>query len=98
MILRYGCSVEREPGGREFCVFDRMNALDLTQKPTMIVTVIAAWFVASSRKERRQSGFWLFLLSNVLWVVWGVHARAYALIVLQLCLAGMNIRGEQRNR
>jgi hypothetical protein len=74
-----------------------MNVLDLTQWPAMIVTVIAAWFVASSRKERRRSGFWLFLLSNVLWVVWGVHARAYALIVLQLCLAGMNIRGELRN-
>ena len=39
----------------------------------------------------------LFLLSNVLWMVWGVHARAYALIVLQLCLVVMNIRGEQRN-
>lgn len=63
----------------------------------MMVTVVAAWFVASSRKDRRQMGFWLFLLSNVLWVVWGIHARAYALIVLQLCLAVMNIRGEMRN-
>jgi hypothetical protein len=26
-----------------------------------------------------------------------VHAHAYALLVLQLCLAVMNIRGEQRN-
>jgi hypothetical protein len=32
-----------------------------------------------------------------LWVVWAVHAHAYALLVLQLCLAVMNIRGEQRN-
>jgi hypothetical protein len=63
----------------------------------MLVTVVAAWFVASSSKQRRQTGFWLFLLSNVLWMVWGVHARAYALIVLQLCLVVMNIRGEQRN-
>lgn len=63
----------------------------------MIVTVMAAWFVASSRRERRKSGFWLFLLSNALWIAWGVHAHAYALVTLQLCLAGMNIRGEQRN-
>jgi hypothetical protein len=74
-----------------------VNSLDLIQWPAMMVTVVAAWFVASSRKDRRQMGFWLFLLSNVLWVVWGIHARAYALIVLQLCLAVMNIRGEMRN-
>lgn len=74
-----------------------MNALDLVQWPAMIVTVLASWFVASSHKRRRQIGFWLFLVSNALWVVWAVHAQAYALLVLQLCLAGMNIRGEQRN-
>lgn len=74
-----------------------MSAIDLIQWPAMIVTIIASWFVASSRKPRRQMGFWLFLLSNALWVVWAVHASAYALIVLQLCLAVMNIRGEQRN-
>lgn len=74
-----------------------MNALDLIQWPAMVVTVAASWFVASGRKQRRQIGFWLFLLSNALWVVWAVHAHAYALLVLQLCLAVMNIRGEQRN-
>ena len=42
-------------------------------------------------------GFWLFLLSNVLWVIWGWHAQAYALIVLQLCLAALNVRGARKN-
>jgi hypothetical protein len=74
-----------------------MNALDLFQWPAMMVTITAAWFVASSQKHRRQIGFWLYLVSNLLWVVWAVHARAYALIILQLCLAVMNIRGEKRN-
>ncbi len=63
----------------------------------MLVTVVAAWFVASRSRARRKLGFWLFLASNVLWVLWGVSARAYALIVLQVCLAAMNIRGERRN-
>lgn len=36
-------------------------------------------------------------LSNVLWAVWGWHARAYALIILQVCLAAINIRGAQKN-
>jgi hypothetical protein len=74
-----------------------MQYLDWVQWPAMVVTVVAAWFVASRSPSRRKLGFWLFLVSNVLWVIWGVHARAYALIVLQLCLAIMNVRGERRN-
>jgi len=71
--------------------------LDLLQWPAMAVTVVAAWYVASRSRSRRKLGFWLFLLSNALWVVWGVYSRAYALVLLQCCLAAMNIRGEQRN-
>jgi hypothetical protein len=63
----------------------------------MAVTVIASWFVASRSSGRRKIGFWIFLLSNALWVIWGAYAHAYALIVLQVCLALMNIRGEKRN-
>jgi hypothetical protein len=69
---------------------------DAVQWPAMLVTVWAAWFVGSTEERRRKIGFWLFLASNVLWVVWGVHAEAYALIALQGCLAGMNIRGACR--
>lgn len=70
-----------------------MLDLDLVQWPAMAVTVIASWLVASSREGRRNVGFWVFMLSNALWIVWGVHAGATALIALQLCLAAMNIRG-----
>ncbi len=59
----------------------------------MAVTVVAAWLVASNRESRRNAGFWIFLFSNLLWIAWGVHASAWALIVLQVCLATMNIRG-----
>ncbi len=45
-----------------------MRWLDLIQWPAMLVTVAAAWYVASR-----------------------------ALVLLQCCLAAMNIRGEQRN-
>jgi hypothetical protein len=70
-----------------------MGDLDLVQWPAMLVTVAASWFVASTRKRRRNLGFWLFLLSNLLWVIWGLHAHAYALVALQLFLVVMNIRG-----
>lgn len=74
-----------------------MDYIDLLQWPAMLVTVAAAWLVASLSKRKRTFGFWLFLSSNVLWSVWGWHTSAYALIVLQVCLAAMNIRGVYRN-
>lgn len=75
-----------------------MEWIDLVQWPAMVVTVIAAWLVASQRKFKRNWGFWLFLLSNVLWIIWGVHDAAYALISLQLCLGFLNVRGAIKNR
>lgn len=73
-----------------------MDYLDLLQWPAMLVTVLAAWLVGSEQESRRNIGFWVFLASNALWVFWGLHANAYALIVLQLCLAVMNIRGAKK--
>jgi len=73
-----------------------VNLLDLAQWPAMLITITAAWFVASTQRRRRRMGFWLYLVSNVLWVIWGVHTNAYALILLQVCLAVMNIRGERK--
>lgn len=70
-----------------------MSLLDLLQWPAMVVTVGAAWLVASRSKQRRRWGFWCFLASNLLWAIWGWHDRAYALVALQVCLAGLNIRG-----
>lgn len=74
-----------------------MDWLDAIQWPAMLVTVVAAWLVASQKKFKRNWGFWLFLLSNVLWIVWGWHDSAYALIVLQVGLAILNIRGAKKN-
>ena len=57
----------------------------------------AAWLVASTHAGRRKVGFWVFLASNVLWVAWGVHDGARALIALQVVLAIMNVRGVRKN-
>ena len=74
-----------------------MDIFDLLQWPAMAVTVLAAWLVASRSARRRMAGFWFFLGSNVLWVAWGWHDHAYALIGLQFCLAALNIRGVYKN-
>lgn len=74
-----------------------MDYVDLLQWPAMVITVIAAWLVASLKPKRRMAGFWCFIVSNVAWVVWGLHDDAYALVVLQIALAIMNIRGVYKN-
>lgn len=74
-----------------------MDYLDLVQWPAMLTTVLAAWLVGSASKHKRNIGFWVFLSSNVLWVIWGITISAYALILLQFCLAALNIRGARKN-
>ena len=74
-----------------------MDYLDLLQWPAMAVTVAAAWLVASRSPHKRSVGFWCFLASNVLWTVWGLHDRAYALVGLQFFLAALNLRGVWKN-
>lgn len=74
-----------------------MELIDWLQWPAMLATVIAAWLIASLNARRRIVGFWCFILSNLLWSIWGWYAGAWALIVLQLCLAALNIRGVRKN-
>jgi hypothetical protein len=71
--------------------------MDLLQWPAMVVTVVAVWLVASQAKRKREAGFWCFILSNVLWIMWGVHDHAYALVALQVALAALNVRGAHKN-
>ncbi len=73
---------------------DVLNAL---QWPAMAITLLSAWLVASQSKRKRSVGFWLFLVSNILWMVWGWHDGAIALIALQVGLFAMNLRGAMKN-
>ena len=74
-----------------------MDYLDLLQWPAMTVTVVAAWLVGSRSPHKRAVGFWCFLASNALWIAWGWHDRAWALVSLQFFLAAMNTRGIYKN-
>lgn len=70
--------------------------VNLIQWPAMALTLMESRLVASSKESRRNTGFWIFLLSNALWIVWGWHDGAFALVALQLGLAGLNIRGAKK--
>jgi hypothetical protein len=74
-----------------------MDFINWLQWPAMLATVIAAWLIASLDLRRRTIGFWCFIVSNLLWTIWGWHTGAWALIALQVCLAVMNIRGIKKN-
>jgi hypothetical protein len=79
----------------------RLTPVDWMQQlqwPAMIATLLSSWLVAEQSKTKRQWGFWLFLVSNVLWVAWGWPAKAYALVILQFGLAALNIRGVAKNK
>lgn len=71
--------------------------LNAVQWPAMAITLLATWLVASSSERRRGWGFWCFIASNVLWVVWGLHAGAHALIALQFGLLVLNLRGAKKS-
>lgn len=73
------------------------NWLDWLQWPAMVISVVAAFLVGSTSAGRRKAGFWVFLLSNVLWIAWGLPAHAYALVCLQVALGVMNVRGMSKN-
>ncbi len=70
-----------------------MDWIDLLQWPAMAVTVAATYLVGAQEPGRREVGFGLFLLSNALWIAWGWHDAAWALVILQGFLIVMNLRG-----
>jgi uncharacterized membrane protein len=71
--------------------------IDLLQWPAMAVTLYAAYLIGSKHRQRRVFGFAMFILSNLLWIAWGWHDGAWALIALQLGLLTLNLRGIFKN-
>ncbi|WP_426113569.1 hypothetical protein [Massilia sp. PWRC2] len=71
--------------------------IDLLQWPAMAVTLLAAFLVGSNHQGRRIGGFAAFVVSNVLWISWGLHDGAWALIALQAGLFLTNLRGIRKS-
>ncbi len=80
-------------------IFTLQNyTLDFMQWPAMVTTLASAWLVAAQSKGKRRLGFWMFILSNILWTIWGIYAKAYALVLLQAGLLLLNLRGAYKNK
>ena len=75
-----------------------MDIIDLIQWPAMAATLFAAWLVGFDSRYDRRLGFWVFVASNILWIIWGWHDRAYALIALQVGLFVLNVQNIRKNQ
>jgi hypothetical protein len=73
-----------------------MDYFSLLQWPAMVVNILSVWLLTSRSKHKRHAGFLSSLLSNGLWVIWGWHAQAFAVIGLQVALAALNIQGVKK--
>lgn len=73
-----------------------MDDLSLLQWPAMAVNVVSVWLLTSQTKGKRHSGFILSLFSNLLWGIWGLFVEAFAVLVLQIALAALNIKGARK--
>ena len=62
----------------------------------MVINILSVWLLTSQSKGKRHAGFLLSLLSNLLWIIWGWYAAAFAVIGLQIALATLNVRGAQK--
>ena len=49
--------------------------IELLPWPAMAASLLAAWLVGSRTAARRFAGFWVFLVSNALWVCRGGKTR-----------------------
>lgn len=74
-----------------------LDLLCALQWPAMVVTLAGAWLVASKSEKLRAWGFWANLASNALWIGWGLYTSSWALVVLQVGLIAMNLRGATKN-
>lgn len=61
-------------------------------------SVFGAWGAGSRESGQRLSGFTLFLLSNVVWLVWAGGTGAWGLFAMQIVFTATSIRGIVINR
>jgi len=73
-----------------------MDYFNLLQWPAMVINILSVWLLTYQTRRMRQAGFLLSLLSNVLWIIWGWHVQALAVLGLQFALAAINIRGVRK--
>ena len=65
--------------------------------PAMAITLAAAWWMGSTKPQKRIVAFGMLIVGNLMWIGWGWGDEAWALIALNLGLLALNIRAIMKN-
>jgi hypothetical protein len=65
----------------------------LIQWTGALVALVGSFLVGCGDPRERFWGFWLFLFSNVLWILWARRHAAWGLLVMQLAFCVTSVRG-----
>ena len=65
--------------------------------PAMAITLAAAWWMGSTKPQKRIIAFGMLIVGNLMWIGWGWGDEAWALIALNLGLLALNIRAIMKN-
>ena len=65
--------------------------------PAMAITLAAAWWMASTKPQKRIVAFGMLIVGNLMWIGWGWGDEAWALIALNAGLLALNIRAIMKN-
>ncbi len=72
--------------------------LFLSQYPALITGIIGAYFVSSTTSKKRYWGFFLWIISDICWALFGLSASGYGLVIMQLIFIFTSSRGMFNNR
>jgi hypothetical protein len=72
--------------------------LNQLQWPAALVGIVGAWLVGALARRSRRAGFWCFLVSNALWISWGVLFQHWGLVLMQAAFTVTSLRGVITNR
>jgi len=65
--------------------------------PAMAITLAAAWWMGSTKQQKRIIAFGMLIVGNLMWIGWGWGDEAWALIALNVGLLALNIRAIMKN-
>lgn len=72
--------------------------LSLLQWPAMALSIFGAILVSSALRRRRRAGFAVWVVSNLLWILWGAHSAAWGFVVMQAVFTTTSVIGWGNSR
>ena len=75
-----------------------MNILFLSQYPALLTGILGAILVAGNSSRKRYWGFAIWIISDILWALFGISSNAPGLIIMQFIFIFTSTMGMRNNR